>query len=361
MTRPTAAFVSYRLGGNDGVSVETRKWEWALGELGFTTRRVAGELEGFRPGDVWLPFLAIEPVAGTTPQPDALAAAIAGADVVVVENICSLPLNLDASHAVAQVLERHDGRVVFHHHDLPWERDRFAQVTDLPPPRPGSLHVTISDHARLALEARGFAAYTVHNAFDLDPAPGDRDATRTAFGFAPDDLVVLQPTRAIPRKNVAGGIELAEALATRVTDRTVCFWLTGPAEDGFEPELDALVAQARVPVTIGRAGRPADAYAAADLVVFPSTWEGFGNPVIETVAARRPLAVGDYPVLRELVDATGLELLPARDPDAIVTSLRAPDPARFDRNLDHVRAGFSLDGLPDRLRAAFSAVRWDRW
>ena len=60
---PVAVQLSYRLGGADGVAVEARKWEWALHELGFDVRRVAGELDdGLRPDDAWLPFLAIDPV-----------------------------------------------------------------------------------------------------------------------------------------------------------------------------------------------------------------------------------------------------------------------------------------------------------
>ena len=52
---PSAVLVSFRLGGTDGVSIEARKWEWALRELGFATRRVAGELDdGLRPDDTWL-------------------------------------------------------------------------------------------------------------------------------------------------------------------------------------------------------------------------------------------------------------------------------------------------------------------
>jgi len=364
MSRPDAVFVSYRLGGTDGVSIEARKWEWALGALGFTTRRVAGELEdGLRPDDTWLGFLAIDPVRGADPQPDALSAALAGASLVVVENVCSLPINRSAAEITTEVLAGHPGRVVFHHHDLPWERPQFLDVHDLPPRRADSLHVTISEQARHELADRGLDAVTIRNAFELDPEPGDRDATRRAVGFDPDDLILLQPTRAIPRKNVPAGLWLAEELSGRFASdgRRIRYWLTGPAEDGYQPALDALLARTRVPVTTGRAPRPADAYAAADLVVFPSTWEGFGNPLIETVAAGRPLAVGHYPVLDEIVAETGLELLAVDDPDTVAAAIRSPDPGVLERNRERVRGRFDLRGLPGRLEAAFARVGWDRW
>src|SRR4029078_12549395 len=43
---PVAVQLSYRLGGADGVAVEARKWEWALQELGFPLRPVAGGVRG---------------------------------------------------------------------------------------------------------------------------------------------------------------------------------------------------------------------------------------------------------------------------------------------------------------------------
>ena len=174
---PVAVQLSYRLGGADGVGVEARKWEWALHELGFDVRRVAGELDdGLRPDDAWIPSLAIDPVDDRPPEPDVLAATIAGADLVVVENLCSLPINPDAAAMAAAVLAEHDGRVVFHHHDLPWQRAGLPTPPGIPPHRPNSLHVTINDHSRVQLENRGFAAVTLRNAFDLDPPRGDRDS-----------------------------------------------------------------------------------------------------------------------------------------------------------------------------------------
>ena len=105
---PVAVQLSYRLGGADGVAVEARKWEWALRELGFSVRRVAGELDDDpRPDDIALPFLAIEPPDGTPATPVELADAIAGADLVIVENLCSLPINPDASSLAATVLADH--------------------------------------------------------------------------------------------------------------------------------------------------------------------------------------------------------------------------------------------------------------
>lgn len=365
MSGPTAALCSYRLGGTDGVSVEAAKWEWALSALGFEVRRVAGDFgDGLRPDDTWLPFLAIDPPASARPEPDALAATLAGVDLVVVENICSLPLNVEAAEITAGVLARREGRVLFHHHDLPWERPHLAHLAEFPPRHPNSLHVTINRQARDALSKRGIEAVVIHNSFDLEPEPGDRDRTRRAFGFGDHELVVLQPTRAIPRKEVGTGIRFAESvgrsIGTADPGRSVRFWITGPAEDGFDAELDRLVESARVPVTVGRAPSPADAYAAADIVVLPSSWEGFGNPVIEALIAGRPLAVARYPVLEELLDL-GLTIPDLTNPGAVARLVETPDLAVDAANRACLRAHFALADLPDRIRAALTGIGWDRW
>lgn len=356
-----AVQVSYRLGGADGVAVEARKWEWALGELGFRVRRIAGELDdGLRPDDTWLPFLAIDPAEGAEADPGALSAAIAGADLVIVENLCSLPINPDAASITAEVLDDHRGRVIFHHHDLPWQRAGLVCPPNIPPKRENSLHVTINDHSRVQLENRGFSAVTLRNAFDLDPQRGDREATRAQFGFAPDDVVLLQPTRAIPRKNIPAAIEFAAALATREPGRNVKLWITGPAEDGYGDVFARLVAESIVPVTIGRAQSAPDAYAAADLVLFPSTWEGFGNPVIESIAHRRPIAVGSYPVLDELRDF-GVELLSVDDVAGVQEWLRHPRPEVLARNVELVRPHCSIEDLPARVERVLHTTGWDTW
>lgn len=348
--------LSYRLGGSDGVAVEARKWEWALRELGFDVRRVAGTIDDARrPDDVELPFLAIEPPDGCDPEPAALARALEGADLVIVENLCSLPINPDASALAARVLGEHEGAVVFHDHDLPWQRAGLFSPPGIPPRRAQSLHVTINEHSRHELEHRGFQAITVRNAFDLDPVLGERDVTRAAFGFGFDDLVLVQPTRAIPRKNVPGAIAFAAALAPMFPDRVIQLWITGPAEDRYGDVFDRLVADSPVPITVGRATSAADAYAAADLVVFPSTWEGFGNPVIESIAHRRAVAVGDYPVLQELRDF-GVELLSVDDPDGAAAWLRHPQPGVLAANVERVRPHCSLADLPRRLEGALEQI-----
>ncbi|HET8601160.1 MAG TPA: glycosyltransferase [Segeticoccus sp.] len=352
MTSLVARVVSFRLGGTDGVSVEALKWERALRALGFDVRRVAGELlDGARPGDAALSWLAIDPPASASPSKRALEDAVVDADLVVVENTCSLPLNPHAARTVARVVERAGVPVVLHHHDLPWQRAATAHVTDLPPDAPHVVHVTINARSRDELLTRGFApARVVHvpNCFDVDAEPGARDATRDALGFGPDDLVVLQPTRAIERKNVPGGLSFATALQRELPDRHVRYWLTGPAEDGYGPTLDALVRGAAVPVTIGRVGDVADAYAAADVVVFPSTWEGFGNPLVEATIARRLVVAGPYPVRDELA-AIGLAAPSLDDVDTVVRRLRAPADPTGARNLEAVRRHLSLAMLPDRL------------
>lgn len=360
---PVASLLSFRLGGDDGVAVEARKWGWALGELGFEVRRVAGEIEGAaQGGDVVLPGLAIGAPADTLPPARDLALALDGSDLVVVENLCSLPLNPPAARMVATVLAHRAGRVVLHHHDLPWQRRSTAAFeAELPPRIDGALHATVNLRSHRELQARGYrGVFPIPNRFDFDAPLGDRDATRASFGFGDDDLAVFQPARAIERKNVPGGVRFASTLATRLPERPVRFWLSGPAEDGYGPTLERVLERSTVPVTTGRAASAADAYAACDVVVFPSTWEGFGNPVIESVWARRPLAVFAYPVLGELV-STGLKVFDLADVDGVARFVRQPEEHVFDVNLRRARVAFSLADLPTSIEEAFVAHGWRSW
>jgi glycosyltransferase involved in cell wall biosynthesis len=313
-----AAVVSYRLGTADGVSVTAAQWVAALRLLGMRVWTVAGE---GRP-DVVVPGL--ERDAAHPPSWSALEHALSDADLVVVDNVCSLPVNRAAGEALAAYLR---GRpALLRHHDLPWERDRYAGVTGWPPDDPAWQHVTINDLARRALaDRRGIAATTIYHGFHERPRPEHRDAVRRRLRIG-DRPLLLQPTRAIARKNVPVGLALAESLGA-------AYWLTGPAEDGFAAELDRLLAGARVPV---RRRLPpgvdmAGAYAACDAVVLPSSWEGFGLPLIESALHRRPIAVGDFPVAAELA-AFGFRWFPAADPGRLRSWLAGPDPELLDHN-----------------------------
>jgi hypothetical protein len=320
-----------------------------LATLGFTTVTVAGG----GPVDRLLPGLSIG--ATEPPSRSDLTSALDDADLVVVENLCSLPLNPGAGKVVAEVLA---GRpAILHHHDLAWQRPQFA---DHPPPPvdPRWNHVTINELSRGQLADRDISATTIYNAFTIGgpdgcggtgSGSGDADRRRQlrqALGVGDQRRLVLQPTRAIPRKNVAGGMQVA-------ADLGAIYWLLGPAEDGFGPELDTLVAAAECPTILGTPEGEAgvaihDAYLACDVVALPSTWEGFGNPTIESVVHRRPLAIGPYPVAKELADF-GFEWFALSEMDRLGAWLDSPHPGLLDGNLAVASAHFSLRHLPHKI------------
>jgi glycosyltransferase involved in cell wall biosynthesis len=272
--------------------------------------------------------------------------ACAPADLVVVENLCSLPLNPPAAAVVARVCA---GRpALFHHHDLPWQRPQLAHLAP-PPDDPAWTHVTINELSRHDLAERGIAATTIYNTFDPDPPPGDRTRTRAALGVGDDAALLLQPTRALERKNVAGALELSAAVGGT-------YWLLGPAEDGYGPTLDQLVTQARCPVVLGRPPDGcsiADAYAACDAVLLPSSWEGFGNPSVESATYRRALAIGSYPVAAELA-SFGFRWFDAADPAPLAAWLEQRDGELLDHNHRVASSHFNLADLPARLAEVLS-------
>lgn len=352
--RPTCAIVSFRLGRSDGVSVVAAAWERALQQLGWRTVTVAGD----GVADHLIPALGIDgPELGHQDLVAAVTDAVADADVVLVENLLTIPMNLAASRAVAEVLT---GRAaVLHHHDPPWQRDRFVHITELPPDDPNWTHITINRLTERQFADRGLTATTIYNGFDPTP-PGDRRGTRARLGIDDDQWLFAHPVRAIARKNIPAAIDLCQQLGA-------VYWLPGPAEEGYGDELATVIDRAGCPVLrVGLAqldATVADLYAAADLVLFPSTWEGFGNPPVEAALHRRPVVVGPYPVADEL-RTLGFRWLPVDDPTAVRAAVAAtagqwpPNDPTLDHNHAVARTHLSTEAMTEQLRAVFNPLGW---
>ena len=340
---PLCAFVSFRLGMTDGVSIVTGHWQRAVESLGFETVTVAGE----GPVDRTVPGLELD--AADPPVQADVDDALADADLVVVENLCSIPLNLPAARAVAAACA---GRpAVMHHHDPPWQRDHFAHITELPVDDPAWRHVTINDLTRVEFADRGLPAKRIYNGFPTTTATGTSPHVRGALDIAEDEIVLAHPVRAIPRKDVPRAIAIAEEIGAT-------YWLWGPAEDGYDAELASVLAAARCRVVHGTSdAEPVELYRAANAVVFPSTWEGFGNPPVEAAIHALPAAVGPYPVAEEL-RALGFRWFPTDDATPLGTFLADPDPALIAHNREIAHRHLSLDAMAAEIEELFADAGW---
>lgn len=350
-----------RLAGVDGVTFETAKWETVLDAMGHELRLCAGEVDALRyqarlvpPMHFTWPPAARVTAAAFDPNSDPVAvraeierlaellvpvlndwARVNALDAVIVENAWAIPMQLPLGIALRRMVEQRRLPAIGHHHDYWWERERFAacvvpEVLEhaFPPDLPWIRHVSINSLAATALrERRGLDSRVVPNVFDFDhPRPRRHPAVRRRLRQElemPDNgVLVLQPTRVVPRK----GIELAIELVGRLDDPDAVLLITSPAGDeGLEylVELGGLAERSGVrlayaadrfaPDHEGKPIRPAhslqDAYLAADLITYPSLYEGFGNALVEALFYGVPVVVNRYPVYEADIRPLGLRLI----------------------------------------------------
>jgi mannosylglucosylglycerate synthase len=364
-----AGFVSTRLSGTDGVSLETGKWAATLERLGLRCFYFAGLID--RPAAVsrtvpeaFFQHPDIEAinriVFGNSHEPVATGAEEHGVirrdffspyvrpphvarrideirshlrnelyafvrdfdlDLLVVENALAIPLNIPLALALTDLIAETGIPAIAHHHDLPWERQRFAvnSVPDLinaafPPPLPSVHHVVINSvQAQQLAWRRGLNSRVIPNVMDFDrePAPPDDYAlnARRDLGIEDGEAFILQPTRIIQRKGIEHAIELVRRLG--MPAKLVVSHAGGEEGGDYEQRVREFAHLLDVPVRfeseiVGekRCDLPdgrrcyalADIYPQADLVTYGSSLEGFGNAFLEAVYYRRPLVVNRYSV-----------------------------------------------------------------
>lgn len=352
-------FVSTRFAGTDGVSLETLKWAEVLESMGHEVFWFSGLSD--RPAEV---SMCVPEAFFGHPENEWLAKRIWGVtqrepivteriqdvagylkdmlrrfvdrfqiDVLVPENALTIPVHLPLGVAITEFLAETNMKAVAHHHDFFWERDRFSvnAVPDFldmafPPRLPNLRHAIINRQGGEQLARRkGVSSVLVPNVFEFEKEPPGIDEytadIRQELGLAEDDILILQPTRIVSRK----GIEMAIQLVARLNDPKCKLVISHDAGDeGFEyvEMLKRLAKEENVDLRLvgdrvgenrqrDKKGRKIytlwDLYPHADLVTYPSLYEGFGNALIETFYFRKPVVVNRYSVFVQDIEPKGFE------------------------------------------------------
>ena len=163
-------------------------------------------------------------------------------DVLISENASALPFNLSMSLGLKKAVERTGIKTITHDHDFYWERgERYVSahrrinelVREVIPLRlPNVVNVVINTTAQKILKTGYNLPRTVviPNVMDFSKNINEsisRRAFLEMFNLNEEDIVLLQPTRMVKRK----GIETAIELVYRLNDKRVKLIITGGDKD----------------------------------------------------------------------------------------------------------------------------------
>ena len=267
-----------------------------------------------------------------------------GIDLLIPQNLLAIPMHVPLGIAMTEFLAETNLPSIGHHHDFYWERTRFSvgAINDyldaaFPPRVPNMRHVVINQAALEQLSLRkGVPSTYIPNVFDFDnPPESDPDPYaldfRSEIGLTKDDIMILQPTRVVPRK----GIEHAIKLVSMLEDPRYKLVISHDAGDEgmeYQHRLMDLAAEEKVDIRfvsmrIGevrqfdRSGKKIytlwDIYPHADLVSYPSLYEGFGNALLEAIYFRLPIILNRYSIYIQDIEPKGFRLM---EMDGFVTS-----------------------------------------
>lgn len=279
-------------------------------------------------------------------------------DFLLIHNILSHGRHIASALAFYNVLKEFDIPSLATHHDFFWEREDFKKPSCpaiekflkkyVPPIIPGLEHAVISTRAAASLFKRSsIKAAVIPDTLDFTMAPWEKDEFNKdflkTFDLSENDILVLQATRIVRRK----GIELILPILEKLNDKKYLgqlpgkqlyngkkvtktskfvYIIAGYAEQEAEEYLETIISylkERNIPFRNIQSKISAeremdnfekkfsifDTYAYADIVSYPSLFEGWGNQFIEAVFAKKPIMIYEYPVFKTDIKSKGYEVI----------------------------------------------------
>jgi mannosylglucosylglycerate synthase len=266
-------------------------------------------------------------------------------DVIIAENTNAMPMTLIGGMAIYKLATWRRVATIFHHHDFWWERSRFSHnyVEQLlgkimPPVDPGLEHVVISSYAEHILRSiKRVHPKVIPNCEDFEHAvklDEYNSRFRGELGFSDDDLLIVQPTRIVRRKRIEDSLALVGRFLTKYPEYKQRVRFVISLYQGDEPdvhyidEIRTIAAQNGIPLHLvsdrvaAERGKNEqgqiiftnrDVLANADMVTYLPIWEGFGNALLEAIAAKVPVVTTAYLVYKTDIKVIGFDNIEVRD------------------------------------------------
>lgn len=172
----------------------------------------------------------------------------------------------------------------------------------------------------------GFDSVVIPDTFDFNSCLDRKDNFsghfRQDLGISEKDIVFIQATRIIPRKRVEISIKLLEKL----NSPGFVLLVAGRAGDEgleYEKEIKKMAKDSRARIVFAgehinsrrkiKGGKRIytlwDAFTNADIMVYPTEKEGFGNQFLEATFFKKPIIITPYEVYRKDIKPLGYSVV----------------------------------------------------
>lgn len=300
-------------------------------------------------------------------------AALAGVDVLIAHNVCSLNKNLALTAALHQLHQSKQlPRLILWHHDLAWTTLRY--LPELHEGYPWNLlktdwsnltHVTVSELRRdelsklMKIEPASIQVIpngvNVEEFYKLEGLTVSLLERTNLLDAAP---ILLLPVRITPRKNIELALHTLAELKKQFPQAALV--VTGPLGPHNANNIKYFEILTNLRKQLGLEGSAhflaelhdgflpdeviADFYRMADALFFPSREEGFGIPLIEAAFSHLPAFCADIPPLKKLGGEDALFFSPNEKPEMVAGMI----------------ANYFRTSLPARLAIrARNSFRWE--